>query len=524
MKILQPKYLSWIYIAFMFPMLAGAQSVTIDATDYKQTIDMMGGDMERSSNAIQSAKNKEEIVDWAFKDIAFNVCRVQFDKNQELEEGTKNWDFYAKQILSMKMVKESNPAIRFFATPRTDYDGYGDNNNLPDWFCNYKTKAIDTDKYGIFLADYVEYMSQQGLPISYLSIVKEWSSYVTAAVAKEVILKLNSELDARQIEKPLIIDQGYWSLSQGIKQLADIATLGSKDLYYAFCTHNYQKEDETKWSAFITASTNLGKAAYDDETGGGYGGPTSGVEPEITSPLAAYVEKCVMYKSGLKGEIFFEIWSRGINKETRAIYFPWGGTGAPMRGYYIMKQFANNILDSRYITSSVNSMSDVYTMAFRLDDKVVVWVINNGTIDYSAVPVSISNDKIAGEVSKTYWTANSPITGSSENVSAQTNAFQTDIASQSLNCFIFNVGTTTSSIDIEKNDYIVFPTRVKNGKVYLHPDYQSSQPRIFNLNGKMAQNIEVDTNEISVAGLTPGVYIVQLTMQDKQLSQKIIIE
>ena len=70
-----------------------AQSISVQSTNYKQTIDMIGGDMERSSAAVQSSTNTQEMIDWGFKDIAFNYCRVQYDKNQELVEGVKNLDF-----------------------------------------------------------------------------------------------------------------------------------------------------------------------------------------------------------------------------------------------------------------------------------------------------------------------------------------------------------------------------------------------------------------------------------------------
>ena len=521
---LKPKTLCWISLAFIFPLWAGAQSININASDYQQTIDMMGGDMERSANAIQNAKNKAEIVDWAFGDIEFNTCRVQFDKNQELTEGNKNWDFYTKQIASMNMVKASNPNIKFFASLRTDYDGYGDNNNLPDWFCNYTTKAINTDKFGVFLADYVEYMSQQGLPIAYLSIVKEWASYVPAEVAKEVIVKLNSELEARHIEKPLIIDQGFWSLSKGISYLNTIGNLGTKDLYHAFCSHNYQNEDETKWNALVNAATNLGKPAYNDETGGGYGGPSWGEEPDITKPLDAYAEKCGTYRAGLKGEIFFEVWSRGINKETRAIYCPWGGTGTRMRGYYIMKLFANNILNSKYVTSTLSSMPDVYTMAFRRDDKLAVWIINKSTSDYSSVPISITHGTINGEVTKTFWTSSTPITGSTEGLSAPANLLQTDIAAESLNCLLVNLETTTSINEEVNDDLLVFPTLVKDGWLNIHPDFQASRIQILDIKGRKARESGLFTSEMNVSGLNPGMYMVLLTMPNKQLTQKIIIE
>ena len=117
---------SFLLCVLILTITVNAQSITVNSTNYKQTIDMIGGDMERSSFAIQKAQNKDEIINWGFKDVNFNYCRVQFDKHQELIEGTKNWAFYTKQIATMKQIKAINPNIKFFATMRTDYDGYGD--------------------------------------------------------------------------------------------------------------------------------------------------------------------------------------------------------------------------------------------------------------------------------------------------------------------------------------------------------------------------------------------------------------
>ena len=419
--------------------VATAQSVTVNATNYKQTIDMMGGDMERSSIAIQSSVNKNEMIDWGFKDIAFNYCRVQYDKNQEMVEGTKNWSFYTKQVTTMKRVKAVNPNIKFFATMRTDYDGFGNDNNMPDWIVNYNTKKIEINKYGIFLADYLEYMHGQGVTIHTLSITKEWTSFVYASRARKIIAKVISECQNRGIPVPKISDQGFWSISQGINYLNDVAELNTTDLYDSFCSHDYQNEGTTKWKTIVAKATALGKKLYNDEFSTGGGGPSSGVEPAISKPIGVYIEKCIAYEAGLSGEIFFEIWSRGINRETRSIYCPWKGTGRRLRGYYIMKHFANNILDSKYITSSINAMPNVYTMAFRKHNKVVLWVINKSNTRYTSMPITLGPSTIRSTVAATYWTENTPISGSNTTYTASGNRFSPTMEGESMNCYIFNV-------------------------------------------------------------------------------------
>ncbi|MFY0713599.1 carbohydrate-binding protein [Seonamhaeicola sp. NFXS20] len=422
-----------------------SQSIVVNSTNYKQTIDMIGGDMERSSKAIQNAQNKADILQWSFKDINFNVCRVQYDKNQELTEGVKNWAFYDKQVTTMQAIKEINPDIKFFATMRSDYDGYGDDNNMPDWIHTYSTKATNVQKYGVFLADYCEYMSQQGVPISILSTAKEWMWHVRASEAKDIINTLYTELDNRGIDKPIIIDQGFWSITAGLTYLNDVQSLGTKDLYSGFCSHNYSNLGPEKWVEITEKAIALGKPMYDDETSTGSGSPTYGEERPMWKQIDEYIKKAQRYEAGLSGEVYFEIWSRGIDKETRAIYFSNNGTGRRLRGYYMMKHFSNNILNHKYLTTSVNNAPDVYTITFRKDNKIVLWVINEGNTSYT-LPIKMDQSTITSEISTHYWTNNTPIEGVETTYIASGNTFIPTIESESMNCYIFNV--TEDDVDV----------------------------------------------------------------------------
>ena len=77
------------------------------------------------------------------------------------------------QVKTMKTIRKLNPKIKFLATNRSDYHGYkqGNCNNFPTFIYDYSknkdeekatgTKALDSRKYGIFLADYIEYMYKQ---------------------------------------------------------------------------------------------------------------------------------------------------------------------------------------------------------------------------------------------------------------------------------------------------------------------------------------------------------------------------
>ncbi len=520
------KYLLSASILFVFASSVLAQSIDLNATDYKQTITMIGGDMERSSKAIQSAINKQEMIEWGFKDIAFNTCRVQYDKNQELVEGTKNWAFYDKQVATMQAIKAVNPEIQFFATMRSDYDGYGNDNNMPDWIVNYSTKAVNTGKYGVFLADYVEYMSQQGVPIAILSVAKEWTSFVPANLAADIIATLKTELNARSVAMPLISDQGFWSLSQGLTYMKKVASLGTKDLYSSFSTHDYSSSETQTWESFLAYAKTLGIPVVHDEFSTGAGAATSGVEPAISKPIGVYIERCAAYQAGISGDVFFEIWSRGINTETRSISYPSNGTGRRLRGYYIMKQFANHILNYTYITSTINSMPSVYTMAFRKDDKVVLWVINKGSTNYTSVPINVAGTEISDSVSVHYWTNNTPIEGSTAKFESEGNHFSTSISAESMNCYLFNLKSVASAINRSdlKKDIEIYPNPLTDVLHIKMPDVQMTKVDVFNDTGTclISTKIEDGKELIDLSYLTSGIYFIKASNGQNAITRKII--
>jgi len=116
-----------LILLFFTNYIYADNKVTIDLENQGQQIVMMGTDMERSANFLHKASNKNDIIQWVFKDISgMDYLRVVFDKHQELEKGNKNFEFYNLQIKSMQEIKTVQPKIIFWATLRTDYDGYGE--------------------------------------------------------------------------------------------------------------------------------------------------------------------------------------------------------------------------------------------------------------------------------------------------------------------------------------------------------------------------------------------------------------
>ncbi len=361
--------------------------------------------MERSADHMQMAKSPTQIAQLTFGDINFSICRVSFDKEQEMVEGVKNMAFYQKPIQSMKDIRKVNPNIEFWGTLKSDYDGYGDDSNLPDWICSYPMDAapyfFHVDKYARFLADYLELMENEGVGLSYIAVSKEWSSYITADLTIDIVKSLTAECEARGIKTPKFTDPAAWSITQGIDFVSAIKERDELSLFYCLTTHSYDHNDTMTFKDFVDTvnSCNSDCFPFQDETHSGAGSRMNEENPNLELPnlsqlINSYWKKAAMYRDGMAGELIFEPFSRGVDPERRSIHFRVGEEPAFMRAYFCMKEFVNSIApkndrenleyeggvnpQSKYYVTTDNcqTLSDVEVMSFANDNEVAVCLIN----------------------------------------------------------------------------------------------------------------------------------------------------
>lgn len=419
-------------------------AIKIDLNNKKQKILFIGGDMERSQSFLQKAANPLQVAQWCFGDVHFDICRVSYDKKQELNEGIKTPSFYDDAIKSMKLLRKVNSEIKFWATMKSDYNGYNNENNLPDWICDYKPATrFDCDKYAVFLADYLELMHKNGVGISYLAVAKEWTQVITAERSKKVILKLNAVCKERGIDIPLYVAPASWGVTQGANFIKQVEKTGSKDLYYAFSTHNLNNKEHDKfvYEAFVNAAARCGKLAFADESGNGPGGRTNGNEPDdLRHLLGAYREKAEFYKDGVSGELIFEPFSRGYNAETRSIYFRKGEDAKRMRSYYVMKHFVNSISRKEmfYVEPvNVGLGGKVFSMAFSNDKEIFLAVVNQSEVDYKNIVLHIDGCSNSLSADGLAFNISLPIEGAKADIFVSGSELETNIPSKSL--VFFNI-------------------------------------------------------------------------------------
>lgn len=260
--------------------------VSLDESNRKQQVLFIGADMERSQNRFADATNQQEIADWCFKDISWNVMRMSYDKAHELNEGVKNWSKYNSALAAMRACRQANPNLEFWGTLKSDYNGYGKECNLPDWICNYgdgskllldpnkgyaeTTKGANAsnvylyiDKYAHFLADYFEYFHNQGLTIKYTSTAKEWGAFINGVRTTELIPLLVADLRKRGVPPPMFNDNSEYSVNGGTNTIKGLIANKMAPYYFGFCSHNYPGgEDRTyPFENFVAAAKTANSAA-----------------------------------------------------------------------------------------------------------------------------------------------------------------------------------------------------------------------------------------------------------------------
>lgn len=426
--------------------------ITIEANNPQQQITVMGADMERSQFFLNKATNPQQIADWVHKDIEMAYSRVSYNKKQEVTEGSPNLTYYNGAISSMKMVKNANPNVKFWATLKSDYDGYGTSNNLPSWIYTgggynggqYEPEHLNVDKYARFLADYLKLMSDNQVAIDVLSVVKEWSQVVSPTNEIAVIEEIKRLLTTPNYlgtPTPEFSGPSTWGTKNALNALNTYISNDKVGLFSGISTHSYDGADEATWSTLVETANRVGLSVWHTESALGTG-PTHGTELGIAGTIARLSQRAMWYRAGIQGELFFEPWSRGVNRETRSIYFQNNRAGVRMRPYYVMKQFANYAAQGAHYLPIVSSgLQGTEVLSFVRNGQIILWLINPSENHYENVTVQINGKNLSNKlIQRLAWFDDSAIEGQSQVLTTVDNrSFISHLAPKHIVSFVFQI-------------------------------------------------------------------------------------
>ncbi len=450
---------------FIVPVI---ETLTVDITNKKQEILFIGGDMERSQGNLVKCGDPELAAKYAFgsDDIDFDICRVAYDKMQEMVEGVKTPEFYDNTIAAMKLLRKVNPDIEFWAVMKSDYNGYGKENNLPEWICDDRpNKYFYIDKYAQFLYDYLKLMQDNGVGIKYMATAKEWTQTVTAPRAKGIIEKLIPLCKAGGVEVPLFVDAATYNTSGGKKYVEDVAKLKFQNYYYGFSTHNLgttgapagiynynlmvDAVDVLNGKGGNTTTKEMFHSFADETSGGGHGpifkvdDPKLMVRPEDIinyrdAIMGIYREKCEMYRHGIEGELIFEMFSRNGGSENRAVSFAIGGKPYRFRIYYMVQQLVKGVkatAGKKYYVASTDAKSipkGIYDMCFIDDEKLFMCIMNDNENDFGKAKIDLKGGTFGSKAEVTLFDINLPIEGVTTEIDVTDSSIAVDVSPYSV--------------------------------------------------------------------------------------------
>lgn len=443
------KYLICICLFFSYSYANAQVSIQVGATP-KQTM-RYGMDYERLwywTNTL-SAAEKDLVSQWSVVDNDIDFIRVAINSGYELTEGDYNLSAYTNKIIPMMQdMKDANPNIKFFASPRPLNEA---TNNVawqpyPQWITgstgSSSNFSFNWEKCAEYLVRYIELMDSYGFEISYLDLTNEWN-FVTPTHVRDIAEYLEDDLGGKGINTPQIIAPSAWSYAQGSSWLNAVNTTRRRDAIDIVASHNTDPGGSAE--AFVArAHEILGteKEIWNTELHDWKS--TRGFD-EVLS-FSYMMEAINAGFSGLTGWLAIGTTNQGHS-------YILNPSGTPSRNvkYFIFNKLTNT--SHRGQALDVETPDELsHTTALIKDNLLTVWAVNpNGTsVDIS---INLSDYTSTNQpVTMTYWNTDSDIEGVVSNyVTTNSTSINGSVPAGSLSLFEITLDTASTTPSFTPN-------------------------------------------------------------------------
>jgi len=429
------------------------ETLVIRVQDERKQQIRLGIDAERLWHWHSSIK--EELADAAVGELQAAFVRIGISAEYERERGIKNEGAYDQILEVMTEMRNINPKIHFFASPRpmheaysrqekTEIWGHPDNvpfSPFPVWIQQWHksgTKKLkggtvvprwakgefDVEALVQYYADYLNLMHDKGFVITYLDVTNE-QTIVTPEHTKYLHEQLPPRLN-QGVSMPKLIAPSSWSIEGGIDWLKAIDRTKGQHLAFAIAAaHNTGSAGDPE--VFVREAKRIGKEVWNTELHGWIG----------TKPEDEILNSAVFWRHLKAGFTGFATW---------LFYGPIDGRNHTMINsngkqinrstkYEIFKQVVNNANGGYYVDVSSPS-SAIHTAGFIKGDVLSVWVLNTGDSGFSDAVIRLPREfGMVGELSAVKWQKQLPSEGQSFKLEPQTDRFTIRIDGKSLYFF-----------------------------------------------------------------------------------------
>lgn len=385
----------------------------------------------------------KELARYAVGDLQADYVRVAIFAAYEREEGRKNPKAYERILDMMKALKRENPAIKFFASPRPleeaysqeewnrDWDGKVPWSPYPIWILPFERTGTDEEgkpiwqmgnldekKFTRYMADYLNFMHQEGFSIEYLDVTNELE--IPSGKVKYMVEHLKELLDPG-IKMPLIVAPSSWNMQQGLAWLKS----ANSDMLDIVACHN--TDPGGSMESFAELGRTMGKEIWNSELH-----DWVGVEPheEIMNSETLWKHIRAGF-SGIDSWLFFG----PIEGKDHTMIWTDGSSIRTSYKYEIFKQLVNNANRGYYLDTPM-PRKDLYTAAFMKDKVVTVWAFNSSSVPMPDLGFSLQGIPLNGQkVEVTRWHASTSNTGKASKISSSRTFFSHTIEGESIYCF-----------------------------------------------------------------------------------------
>ena len=397
-----------------------------------------------------NASERDEIAKWSAIDTRIDYIRVAINAEYELVEGTYNLRAYTDKILPlMREMRDANPDLKFFASPRPLHEAYPSSTNVswqpyPLWITgdtnstsssNFNFKPI---KCGEYLVRYIELMKSEGFKISFMDLTNEWqdpggNGRISTADFRDVSEYLEDHLDPDDM--PLLIGPSAWNYSQGASWIRDLRFNSRKNAVDIAAGHNTNRPsdpDENFAATVEFANAVREELGPDTEIWNTevHGWKSTSGENETTS-FYFMLEKIRAGFTGLNGWLAI-----GTRNQGHAYILNPSGTPSRNVKYFIFKKLSetSNYGHALDIVEEPSQLS--HTAALIKGNLMTVWVINQGTSSVPLIITPAGRTISESSIKRTRWTDPDDVEGftSFEPVTSD-ESFFSSIPAESVCCF-----------------------------------------------------------------------------------------
>lgn len=401
-----------------------------------------------------NAAERDSIAKWSVIDTRIDYIRVAMNSGYELDEGVFNLSAYTNKIIPMMQeMKDANPDIKFFASPRPLNEAYPNkkwnNQNVtwqpyPIWVTGATTPVSgDYDfndiKCGEYIERYLLLMDDYGFKISFLDLSNEWQSNVgggriTQSDARDVVEYLNASpaLAARNIEMPKFVGPSSWNYSQGGSWISNLNSAAKRAAIDIASGHNTDRTGSAQGfadevHALSAAHPDWNPEIWNTEV---HGWKSTSGENETTS-FYYMLEKIRAGFSGLNGWL-------AIGTTNQGHCYILNPSGTPNRNvkYFLFKKLSetSNYGHNLNIISEPSQLS--HTAALIKGNLMTVWVINQGAASVPLIITPSGRTISESTVKRTRWTDPSDVEGFvTHEIATSNTSFWSSIPAESVCCF-----------------------------------------------------------------------------------------